>query len=244
MLPSRLPLLQFQRFRGKINIQRPRKPHYERAKVLAVTAPQYPEPPKTLTCFQSAKERLQKNVENPYNEIIAREVRNWLKHSKMVAVFHMNSINSDDMFRLRVELHKQNMHLKVYGRQIWKQAISNTDHEAMLPLFENSHCVIFSSEQKVPLLLRLTRKTPQLLLLAGIVDNTLLSRNEFIAYSQLPGLQAVQAELVHTLNTAACNVVQNLEAHQNNFVNILDVYAKSDETEQKKTEEASEASST
>lgn len=231
------PLLQFQRYRGKINIQRPRQPHYERARVIAVTTPRYPEPPKTATCFEKRKRQVQ---ENPYNDIIAREVRNWLESSKMVAIFHLNSINSDDFFDARVMLHKQNMSLKMYGRKIVEKAVEGSRFEAILPLFDQQPCIVFSPEAKVAQLLKTTRKVPQMLLLAGIVDNTLLSRNEFMDYAKLPGLQAAQAELVHTLNMGASTLVQNLEAHQNNFVNVLDVYAKSAESETSTDGEKSE----
>lgn len=217
------PLLQFQRYRGKINIQRPQKPHYQRARVIAVTTPRYPEPPKTNNCFEK---RIRNVIENPYNEIIAREVRNWLDHSQMVAIFHLNSIKSDDFFDARVQLHKQNMQLKMYGSKIVRKAVEGSRYEAILPLFESQQCIVFSSEQKVSQLLKITRKVPQMLLLAGIVDNTLLSRNEFINYAQLANLQSAQAELVHTLNKSASNLVQNLEGHQNDFVNVLDMYTK------------------
>lgn len=230
---KRTPLLQFQRYRGKINIQRPQKPHYERARVVAVTTPRYPEPPKTKTCFEKRSRTV---VENPYNDIIAREVRNWLEHSKMVAIFHLNSIKADDFFEVRVQLHKQNMQLKVYGQKIVQKAVASSKFEAILPLFDSQQCIVFSPEQRVSQLLKITRKVPQMLLLAGIVDNTLLSRNEFMNYAQLPGLQSAQAELVHTLNTAASTLVQNLQAHQNNFVNVLDVYAKSEASAQEENE--------
>ncbi|XP_044251189.1 large ribosomal subunit protein uL10m-like [Drosophila takahashii] len=122
------PALQFLRFRGKINIQRPKEPHYERARVIAVTHPKYPEPPKAKSCFRTRAERTQQQqqLENPYNEIIAREVRNWLDHSRLVAIFHLNSITADEIFRVRVQLHKQNLHLKSYGSKIIGQLTRRT----------------------------------------------------------------------------------------------------------------------
>ncbi|EDW03972.1 39S ribosomal protein L10, mitochondrial [Drosophila grimshawi] len=224
---ARTPLLQLMRHRGKINIQRPKEPHYERARVVAVTQPKYPEPPKALTCFQSRAQRTAAQLENPYNAIIAREVRNWLDHSRLVAIFHLNSITADEIFRVRVQLHKQNMHLKSYGRKIIAQAVTGTQYEAIMPLFHSNHCIVFSpDQQRVGALLRLTRKVPQMVLLGGIVENTLLSRNELINFAQLPGLQSAQAQLVQTLNMAAGTVVQQLQAHQCNLVKVLDVHAK------------------
>lgn len=228
LLQARIPLTQCQRYRGKINIQRPRAPHYERAKVLHVTKPILPEPVKTRTCFQPTKERLAQQIESPYNAIIAREVRNWLDHSQMVAIFHLNSMAADDLFRVRVQLHKQNIHLKSYGKKIISEAVAGSKYEAIVPLFDSSHCIVFSSEQRVAALIRLTRKVPQMILLGGIVDNTLLSRNELVNYARMPSLPIAQAELVNTLQLAAgVNLVKQLETHQNNFANILDVYAKS-----------------
>ncbi|KAH8353391.1 hypothetical protein KR084_010725, partial [Drosophila pseudotakahashii] len=233
---SSTPALQFLRFRGKINIQRPKEPHYERARVIAVTHPKYPEPPKAKSCFRTRAERTQQQLENPYNEIIAREVRNWLDHSRLVAIFHLNSITADEIFRVRVQLHKQNLHLKSYGSKIIGQAVKGTRYEAILPLFHSNHCIVFSpDQQRTAALIKITRKVPQMVLLGGIVEETMLSRNELMAFAQMPGLQAAQAQLFQTLNQAAGNLVQQLQAHQNSFVQVLDVHAKG-ETEKAEPE--------
>lgn len=216
------------RYRGKINIQRPRAPHYERARVIAATNPIIKEKPKTSTCFQKTKYQLEVEQENPYNRIVAREVLNWLNHSKMTAIFHLNSINSDDFFDARVALHKQNMQLKDYGKKIVNMAVEGTKFEAIVPLFDSHHCIVFSPEEQVSKLLRLTKKFPQMVLMAGIVQNRLLSRNEFIEFANLPDLTTARAQLVATMNMAGGKIVEDLEAHSKNLVNILDVHAKGD----------------
>ncbi|XP_055858181.1 39S ribosomal protein L10, mitochondrial [Episyrphus balteatus] len=223
LLQSRTPLVQFQRFRGKINIQRPQKPHYERARVTAVTQPIYDKPPPEKNCFKKA---LKTDTINPYDKIIAKEVFNWLEHSKMVGIFHLNPISEDELFKIRVALHRQNITFKRYGKKIIKMAVDNTKYEAIVPLFDSNHCIVFSPEQNVATLIKITRKVPQMLLLGGILENRLLSRNEFMNFANLPNLQVAQAQFVSVLNMAAGQLVQNLEAHQNSFVNILDVYAK------------------
>ncbi|XP_055919957.1 39S ribosomal protein L10, mitochondrial [Eupeodes corollae] len=224
-LQSRTPLVQFQRFRGKINIQRPQKPHYERARVMAVTQPIYEKPPPSKNCFEKT---IKPDELNPYNKIIAKEVFNWLEHSKMVGIFHLNPISEDELFKIRVALHRQNITFKRYGKKIIKMAVDNTKYEAIVPLFDSNHCIVFSPEANVATLLKITRKVPQMLLLGGILENRLLSRNEFVNFANLPNIQVAQAQFVSVLNMAVGQLVQNLEAHQNSFVNILDVYAKQD----------------
>lgn len=194
--------------------------------MIATTMPIIKELPKTSTCFQKSQRQLEVEQENPYNRIIAKEVLNWLNHSKMVAIFHLNSINSDDFFSARVALHKQNMQLKDYGKKIIRMAVEGTKFEAIEPLFDSNHCIVFSSEEQVSKLLRLTKKFPQMVLMAGIVQNRLLSRNEFIGFANLPDLTTARAQLVATMNLAGGKIVEDLEAHSKNLVNILDVHAK------------------
>lgn len=223
LLQSRIPLVQTQRFRGKINIQRPQKPHYERARVIAVTQPIYEKPSPTKDCFKNI---VKTDIENPYNKIIAKEVFNWLENSKMVGIFHLNPISEDELFKVRVALHRQNIFFKRYGKKIIKMAVDNTKYEAIVPLFDSCHCIVFAPQANVGTLLKITRKVPQMLLIGGILENRLLSRNEFMDFAKLPNLEVAQAQLVSVLNMAASQLVQNLEAHQNSFVNILDVHAK------------------
>uniref|UniRef100_A0A0K8TRT9 Large ribosomal subunit protein uL10m n=1 Tax=Tabanus bromius TaxID=304241 RepID=A0A0K8TRT9_TABBR len=230
LLQTRLPMIELKRFRAKINIQRPRQPHYERARVIAVTTPIYKEKPKDRHCFDDSHLTFKKKMENPYNDIIAKEALNWFNHSQMIAFFHLNSITADDHFKARVAFHKHNMHLKSYGKKITTKAVKGTKYEAILPLFESNHCIVFSPQQNVAQLLRIVKKIPQMILIGGIVEDTLMSKNEFTKFATMPSLQQAQAELVSTLNQACAIVSNDLEAHQKQLVNMLDAYAKSGES--------------
>lgn len=222
-------------YRGKINIQRPRPPHYDRALFNAVTEPIVPRPTITQECHQKRLEKqfvgaADKEI-NPYEVIIAKEVKNWLQHSKLVAIFHINSINSDDLFNVKVAFHKENMHLKAYGMSIMEKAMLGNQYEPLLPLFGAKNCIVFSEEAKIAQLLKIVKKTPQLILLAGVVENRLLSKNELVDLSKLPNLTTARAQLVGVLNSVGAGLVSNLQAHQTNFCNLLDVHAKPKNTE-------------
>lgn len=237
------PALQFKRFRGKINIQRPRLPHYERALVNAVTTPVFARPTVTQKCFnwQQQEAVIQKRTENPYEKIIAKEVANWFAHSKMVAIFHVNSISAEEMFKARVAFHKQNMHLKMYGKSIIRQAVAGTGYDAILPLFDSKNCIIFSPEQKLSQLLKICKKIPQIMLLAGIVEQRLMSKTELSNFAAMPSLEMARAQLVAVLQQAGGNnVVGTLQAHQTNLCGSLDAYV-TQETEAKTTPAPQEA---
>jgi len=222
-------------FRGKINIQRPRAPHYDRALFNAVTQPIIPRPSITQECYQKRLEKdfvgkTEKDV-NPYEVIIAKEVQNWLNHSKLVAVFHVNSISSDDMFKVRVAFHKENMQLRSYGIEIIRKAMKGNQYEPMIPLFTSKNVIVFSEEQKIGQLLKIVKKAPQLILLAGVVENRLLSKNELVDLSKLPNLTTARAQFVGVLNSVGAGLLSNLQSHQTNLCSLLDLHAKSKDTE-------------
>uniref|UniRef100_A0A8W7PCC3 Large ribosomal subunit protein uL10m n=1 Tax=Anopheles coluzzii TaxID=1518534 RepID=A0A8W7PCC3_ANOCL len=228
LLQSRNPLLTFRRFRGKINIQRPRPPHYERARVLEVIKPYYKKPEFNAPCIDAERAKEMKSkLDNPYETIIAREARNWFEHSNLVAFVHVNSIKQEDMFKAQVALHRHNVSVKVYGKSIMRKAVADTRFEAILPLFEAKTAIIFSPEvQKIKQVLSVLKKTPQLVLMGGIVEGRLLSKNEFMAYATMPDITTVRAQFAAVLDSVGGKIVGDLQCHQSQLVNLLDAYAK------------------
>lgn len=222
-------------FRGKINIQRPRPPHYDRALFNAVTEPIIPRPSVTQECYQRRLQR--QNVDktekfvNPHEVIIAREVTNWFNQSKLVVIFHYNSITMEELFKSRVAFHKENMHLKMYGWRIMKRALQDNQYSELLPLFTSKNIIVFSEENKIGQVLKIIKKAPQLILLAGVVENRLLSKNELVDLSKLPNITTARAQFVGVLNSVGAGVVSNLQAHQMNLCNLLDMHAKPKDTE-------------
>lgn len=235
ILQTYSPIVQLKRFRGKINIQRPRQPHYERALFNAVTEPKIPQPTIYEKCHQNLLPISQKilersTIENPYEKILAKDIRNRFEQSKMTIVFHVNSINADDWFKARVAFHKENMQLKTYGKALANLALHGTRYKPLLPLFQAKYCVVFAPEQKVNEVLKISKKIPQLILLAGIVENRLMSKTQITDFAAMPSLTVARAQFVGVLNGVGGTVASHLEAHQKNLVALLDVHANSDET--------------
>lgn len=242
LLQSRLPLVCFKRFRGKINIQRPRPPHYERARVLDVVKPIYKKPDFNAPCVEAGRTKAAQEVENPYERIIAREVRNWLDHSKMVAFIHLNSIKQEDFFKVQVALHRHQMSVKIYGKSIIRQAVEGTQFEAIQPLFDVKTALIFCpDESKIRQLLAVLKKTPQFVLMAGIIQGQFLSKKEFMGFASLPDLTTARAQLAAVLESAGAKIVSDLECHQNQLVNVLESYVRHENEKSGASQESSKA---
>lgn len=228
-------MIQTKRYRGKVNIQRPRKPHFDRAVFNAVTEPIYPPAPITDKCRQKqiqifSTEKLEKEP-HPYMKILARECRECFETNRMMLLCHKNSVNQYDLFKFRVALHKHGIKLKMYGRGIIKAALKDSKYANLVPLITSMSQMIFSSEPKVPEVLKALRKTPQLILMTGIIDDRILSRNELTEYATLPDIQVLRAQFAATLSSAAGGqIYNNLQSHQSNLCYLLDAHAKALET--------------
>ncbi|KAF7287160.1 mitochondrial ribosomal protein L10 [Rhynchophorus ferrugineus] len=215
------PLIQIKRFRGKINIQRPRAPHFERAKYLALTKPWFLSQKGKDICEKLNTKKKAEQEFNPFQNIIAHELYKSLNTSKLVTFCHYNPMTKEDEFNAYVMLHKEGMHFKKVGKETVSLAVKGTHYETILDFYISHNMIIFSPEPKIKKLLKILRKFPQLIPLAAIYENKLISKDELIYYSEIPDLQAAQALFVQTLNNVGSHLLSNLNSHQTTLVSHL-----------------------
>lgn len=219
------PILQTKRYRGKINIQKPKPPHFERAKYLAVTKPYY-EKKKVPLCDRDIDRWGHLKIENPYQRLLANELLEKFKSSRLVGFYHMNSMTGDEHHKAEVLFYRQNMSYVNYGKATLKMAVEGTPYEILSQWYCSHNMMVFSPELKIKELLKVNKKFPMLVLLAAIVEGKFVSVHELQKLSLIPNLQDAQAQLVQTLNSAGSQVVTQLTSHQNNLVSQLEARIK------------------
>lgn len=172
LLPTQVTYLVTKRFRGKINIQRPRAPHFERQLLIDFTKPFYGPPrsklPQIELCDRGVSKKKTEEVDNPFERILANECLNWFNTSKMVVFLHVNSISMEDKTPLFANLKKNNMHLRTYGKKIVSMATQGTRYEAVNKLFNSHQNIIFGQPENAALVFKLLKKTPQLVVLGKL----------------------------------------------------------------------------
>ncbi|XP_011630741.1 LOW QUALITY PROTEIN: 39S ribosomal protein L10, mitochondrial [Pogonomyrmex barbatus] len=218
-------LYQQKRFRGKINIQRPRPSHYLRALVNEFMTPFYPFPNegKKLEelCHRAVSVEKKKEEYNPYERIIAREVRNWFDNSKMIAICHQNSMLSEDEFDLKVLLKKTNMYYKRYSKKIMKLALMDSPYVLTMPLYSSHFSIVFGSDINVAAFEQIIKKFPQVILLGGILEEHVLNKKDFLKYGKMD-LTSSRVHLVQLLqNAGGNNLNQQLTHHQTTLITRL-----------------------
>ncbi|KAL1458496.1 hypothetical protein WDU94_008641 [Cyamophila willieti] len=219
----------------KINTRKPRAWSYEKQLILDICKPKYPPNasfnlPVEQRCQKSVSrlwllEKRGLNEENPYEKILAKEILELFETSKMVAIVHTHSMLAETKFEVHVAYKRLGMQVRdYYGRHTIEMAVRDTKYASILPLFKISETLIFSPEVKVDALLSTMKKTPQLTLMATIVDGQLLSKTETEFYAST-NLATQQALLVQTINSAATSLTTSLNQHAQTLVGYLDQHA-------------------
>lgn len=167
MLGGRSVLIQFNRFRGKLNIQRPKQPHRELLKFLTFAKPYYISPYKDKKLSETCNIGFtyKKDEDNPFQRIIAKELLGFFERSRLTVFYHQNPITQRDKFKAFSMFYKQNMHYKNYGKKTMQLAVTGTKYEAILDFYCSRNITVFSEKPDIKTVLKITKKFPQLVLL-------------------------------------------------------------------------------
>lgn len=173
MLQTQNSLIISRRFRGKINIQKPRAPHYQRQLLIDISKPVYGKPeyllPDIVLCTKNKVERNRVVIDNPFERILAKECLDWFNTSKMVLFLHMNSISMEDKLPIYGNLKKNKIHLRTYGKKIVQMATEGTRYEAVNHLFTSHQNIIFGQPENIVKTLKILRKAPQMVVLGKFI---------------------------------------------------------------------------
>uniref|UniRef100_A0A1B6KHQ5 Large ribosomal subunit protein uL10m n=1 Tax=Graphocephala atropunctata TaxID=36148 RepID=A0A1B6KHQ5_9HEMI len=221
---------------NRINVQKPRPPHYKRAQIEHLVKPKYFERgerelwfiPSASQCIKQEEEEAKKRCreqDNPYERLLAKDLRNWFLKSKLIAFFHCNPIKYDDKFEVEVRLRKEGMYLKKMGKHTVNMALEGTPYISVMPLFATHTEIVFCSEPKVDKLLKIAGKMRQHVLLAAVVEDRLLSVSQLRALRQVKDLTTARAQLVSVLNAAQSQLVSGLTYHQSSIAEGLRQFA-------------------
>lgn len=215
----------------RINVQKPRKPDHYRAVIDALAKPKYPwTKPASMPWSERCPKPLQisKEIEdNPYERILAKEIKDLFEQSAMVAIFHKNPAKGEIDFKTMKTFKMAGMDHVVYGKSTMKLALEQTNYAAVLKLFESHSSIVFSNQAQVPKLLKMIKKMPHLILLATVVDGKLLSKTQTVEYGNLVDIDNARAKLISVLSQVNNKCLQTIGQTQLTMVRYLDQYGQS-----------------
>lgn len=161
------------RFRGKVNVRKPRAFHFQKALYLEFAKPWFLSTKKGKTATELCRgqvEEKKKDDENPLQRFIAQDLYDYFKKSKLVVFYHHNpATGNDEEFRAFAMFKKENMHFKKYGRKTMAMAIQGTPYEAVLDFYVSQNIILFSPEPDIKKVLKISKKFPHIVILGEFV---------------------------------------------------------------------------
>lgn len=161
-------LKEFRRFRGKINLRKPRAPHFHKALYLEFTKPWFlkPDKDKSITeLCKGHKEVYDKDEDNPFQRLIAKELFEYFKKSRLIIFYHHNPAKAEIEFKAYAAFQKENMFYKNYGKKTMEMAIKGTPYETVLDFYVSHNMTLFSPEPEIKKVIKMSKKYPQLIII-------------------------------------------------------------------------------
>ncbi|KAM9716895.1 large ribosomal subunit protein uL10m [Menidia menidia] len=232
LLPKQgwLPLTQSVRH-GSKSVTRHRKPiHLLKQKLLAVT--KYVPPPRAapLGAYPSESQKVQED--SGLLLILKNDLKSVFRDNKMIAVVQNNSSSAEDMMTLKHRLFKHGIRVKFFPNEVTRSFLSDSVYSSMTPLFIGPTVLLVSKEPKVKEMLSALRASPQITLLGGCVDDTLLSVQGLVGFSKLPSVTVVQGQLVSGLTVLTSRTAAMLGHHPARLSLLLQQHARQQSPEE------------
>ncbi|GFO14172.1 50S ribosomal protein l10 [Plakobranchus ocellatus] len=203
----------------KINIQKPAMPWIERRILNAVTVPLLPHetrtPPQICLEEQRKKENEKKSeLQEAYEAFRTKDCLKMLSENQMVAICHVLPMTSRDFFNVRIKIHTAGMKLKFANNRWIRNAIQNSRFENLEPFFTSDNIYILCEETRLTDLMAVLKKTPEIQLLGGLVENRIMSKAAMQDAAKLPSLDIMRGELLTILSASASKTSRLLGRHQ------------------------------
>ncbi|KAI4903657.1 hypothetical protein NFI96_033592, partial [Prochilodus magdalenae] len=219
-----LPLVQNIRHGSKA-VTRHRKPmHFLKQKLMAVT--EYIPPKPTAPPGALAEQTRKTDQESGLVKLLKKEVETVFNECKMIVVVQNNATSAEDMLLLKHRLHRHDISIKFFPNQVLRSFLPASQYSNMQPLFIGQTAMFVSKEPKVKEMVQVLRSSPQMILLGGCIENTLLSHEGILNYSKLPSITTVRGELVGGLTLMTSQTVSMLQRHPAHLSALLQQYIK------------------
>ena len=200
--------------------------------MLAVCEPVFPRDKRQESekCYNLSPKQ-EKEI-HPYDKLLAEDMKLELSSSRMICFFHTNIMTNREKKECSNHFQHEDMYLRYYNEDVAQLALNGTKYQNALHLCRTSDWVtlkkdvtlLFSAEPQVSKLLKVTKKCPQLILMAAIIDDRFLSVDDLKDYNRLPNLATLRAQLSHTLSMATQSIVNKTVYPISKLTNNIDSY--------------------
>ncbi|GFQ89194.1 39S ribosomal protein L10, mitochondrial [Trichonephila clavata] len=208
----------------------PPEPHFDRKRMIEICKPIYiPEKlPEWKTCSNASA--ILEEKPHPYEVLLAKELKEHWNNSKMVMFYHLCSLTEKAAREVRNMFFKNDLFFHVYNPDVVKLAVKGTPFTSVQHLFESSTAFLFSPEISIDKVLKLSKKTSNVILMAGIIGDTFYSRNQLQKLNDTLK-QDNHQELAQLLDHVPSQITGTLDHHTQTLCHYLSQITKQESNE-------------
>ncbi|KAL3855164.1 hypothetical protein ACJMK2_014386 [Sinanodonta woodiana] len=224
-----IPLFTQVRYKGKFQTKHPRPRKIPRRIFDEITVPILPpdnrtEADKCMERFKMFNEK--QRSPNPYEEFIFKQCQKMFQESRMILVCQKLPFAPELQRKIRNNFLREGLDLQSFSNLLMRRACHENQYANMIPWFVGQNLYVTGKEPNVVAATKVLRKTPQMLLLGGLVEDRLLTRDAVMNLAKLPPIENVLGELVSIMNLAASKSLSLLGSHQHTLSANLEQYVR------------------
>ncbi|XP_055869577.1 39S ribosomal protein L10, mitochondrial-like [Biomphalaria glabrata] len=203
----------------KPNIQKPRVPWTERRILNAVSTPILPpdERPLPIRCCDEMNAKIaarETELSQAYKAFRKKQIVKMFTENKMVAICHIVPMIPRDAFSVRAKIMAAQINLCFANKKFVREYLEESKYRNLEPYIASDTVYVVSPDNKVAQLLAVLRKTPELQLLGGLVEDTIMSKEMMINFSKMPPIEVLQGELLTILTSSIATTSHLLSTQQ------------------------------
>lgn len=160
----------------------------------------------------------------PEKKYLVDEVNQHLDKSSYVYLTNYERITVDEIADLRSQLSKHNAEFHVIKNNIFGVAATARNLPSLEEYLKGQTAIIIGGDDPsgvAKVVAEFFKKNEKVDLKAGVLDEKVLTKEEVIALSKLPGLESLRAQLLGLLAQPATSLVRIVGAVPQNLVNVL-----------------------
>lgn len=212
------------RYRRAVAFREYRQPHFKQKLLLAVCEPVFPRSTIPLEEKCGHLRPPPPRSDHPYDILLAADMAQELKQSKLLCLFHQNQFSRSDRKLLSNEFEHEGMLLRYYNRDIARICLQNTPYQLLLHFaIGYPFTVLFAPNlEKIDKIFKISRKYPQAILMCALVEHRrLITNDQLQELAKLGDIDQQRAILCNTLMIGQQQMISTLTHHTSQLKQLI-----------------------
>lgn len=163
---------------------------------------------------------------------LVQDLNGVFSNTTVVVVAHYSGMTVNDMVQLRGRMSEAGAAFRVTKNRLTKLALEGTPCDGIADLFSGPTAIAYSDDPVAApkVMVDFAKENEKLIVLGGIMEQTILDPNGVKELASLPSLDELRAKILGMLSTPATRIAGVLQAPGGQLARVVGAYAAQEET--------------